>query len=92
MAIEVILPKVDMDMSTGRLSKWLVADGATVTVGTATVTRTTYPPAAQWPSRNGSYSILLSGSIPSTVTIQVKGATTTGIYTDSANIPTKIYN
>jgi prepilin-type N-terminal cleavage/methylation domain-containing protein len=70
----------------------LVADGATVTAGTATVTRTTYPPAAQWPSRNGSYSILLSGSIPSTVTVQVKGATTAGISTDSANIPTKIYN
>lgn len=33
MAIEVILPKVDMDMSTGRISKWLVADGAEVTKG-----------------------------------------------------------
>ena len=33
MAIEVILPKVDMDMSTGRLSKWLVADGADVKKG-----------------------------------------------------------
>ncbi len=33
MAIEVILPKVDMDMSTGRLSKWLVADGAEVKKG-----------------------------------------------------------
>lgn len=33
MAIEVILPKVDMDMSTGRLSKWLVAEGANVKKG-----------------------------------------------------------
>ncbi len=33
MAIEVILPKVDMDMSTGRISKWLVADGAEVKKG-----------------------------------------------------------
>ena len=33
MAIEVILPKVDMDMSTGRLSKWLVAEGAEVKKG-----------------------------------------------------------
>lgn len=33
MAIEVILPKVDMDMTTGRLSKWLVADGAEVKKG-----------------------------------------------------------
>ena len=33
MAIEVILPKVDMDMSTGRISKWLVAEGADVKKG-----------------------------------------------------------
>ena len=33
MAIEVILPKVDMDMSTGRLSKWLVAEGAEIKKG-----------------------------------------------------------
>lgn len=33
MAIEVILPKVDMDMSTGRISKWLVAEGAEVKKG-----------------------------------------------------------
>jgi pyruvate dehydrogenase E2 component (dihydrolipoamide acetyltransferase) len=35
MAIEVILPKVDMDMSTGRISKWLVAEGADVKKGDA---------------------------------------------------------
>jgi prepilin-type N-terminal cleavage/methylation domain-containing protein len=69
----------------------LVADGATVTVGSATVTRTTYPPAAQWPSRNGTYSITLTGNIPSTVTVQAKAATTTGAYTNSAQIPTKRY-
>jgi prepilin-type N-terminal cleavage/methylation domain-containing protein len=69
----------------------VVADGATVTVGSATVTRTTYPPAAQWPSRNGTYSITLTGSIPSTVTIQARGATSAGIFTDSAHIPTKRY-
>ncbi len=33
MATEVILPKVDMDMATGRISKWLVAEGATVKLG-----------------------------------------------------------
>lgn len=68
-----------------------VAEGATVTVGTATVTRTTYPPAAQWPSRNGTYSVTLTGSIPSTVTIQAKATTTAGIATSSTNIPTKRY-
>ncbi len=68
-----------------------VAEGATVTVGTATVTRTTYPPASQWPSRSGSYSITLTGSIPSTVTIQAKATTTTGIATSTTNIPTKRY-
>lgn len=69
----------------------LVAEGATVTVGTATVTRTTFPPVAQWPSRNGTYSITLTGTIPSTVTIQATAATTTGILTNSALIPTKRY-
>ena len=68
-----------------------VAEGATVTVGTATVTRTTYPPAAQWPSRNGTYSVTLTGNIPSTVTIQAKATTTAGIATNSTNIPTKQY-
>ncbi|MFD1881217.1 acetoin dehydrogenase dihydrolipoyllysine-residue acetyltransferase subunit [Paracoccus pacificus] len=33
MATEVILPKVDMDMTTGRISRWLVKDGATVAKG-----------------------------------------------------------
>ncbi len=33
MAIEVIFPKVDMDMVTGRLSRWLVAEGAAVKQG-----------------------------------------------------------
>jgi pyruvate dehydrogenase E2 component (dihydrolipoamide acetyltransferase) len=33
MATEVILPKVDMDMTTGRVSRWLVAEGATVKQG-----------------------------------------------------------
>ncbi|WP_367717144.1 pyruvate dehydrogenase complex dihydrolipoamide acetyltransferase [Nitratireductor sp. GISD-1A_MAKvit] len=33
MAVEVILPKVDMDMSTGRISSWLVEEGATVKKG-----------------------------------------------------------
>ncbi|MDE2383807.1 MAG: pyruvate dehydrogenase complex dihydrolipoamide acetyltransferase [Alphaproteobacteria bacterium] len=33
MATEVILPKVDMDMATGRISRWLVAEGATVKQG-----------------------------------------------------------
>ena len=30
---EVILPRVDMDMATGKISKWLVAPGATVAKG-----------------------------------------------------------
>ncbi|MGO4408101.1 dihydrolipoamide acetyltransferase family protein, partial [Bosea sp. RAF48] len=33
MPVEVILPKVDMDMSTGRISKWFFADGAKVEKG-----------------------------------------------------------
>lgn len=33
MATEVILPKVDMDMATGRVSRWLVAEGAAVKQG-----------------------------------------------------------
>ena len=32
-AIEVILPKVDMDMETGVIGKWLVAEGDRVTEG-----------------------------------------------------------
>lgn len=35
MATEIILPKVDMDMSTGRISRWLVAEGAMVKQGDA---------------------------------------------------------
>ncbi len=33
MAVEVILPRVDMDMATGKVSKWYVKDGDTVTKG-----------------------------------------------------------
>jgi pyruvate dehydrogenase E2 component (dihydrolipoamide acetyltransferase) len=33
MATEVILPKVDMDMATGRISRWLVAEGTAVKQG-----------------------------------------------------------
>src|ERR1700733_12146325 len=33
MATEVILPKVDMDMATGRISRWLVAEGGAVKQG-----------------------------------------------------------
>jgi len=33
MPVEVILPKVDMDMATGRISRWYVEDGATVKKG-----------------------------------------------------------
>ncbi|WP_309086119.1 dihydrolipoamide acetyltransferase family protein, partial [Chelativorans sp.] len=33
MPVEVILPKVDMDMSTGRISRWAVQEGATVKKG-----------------------------------------------------------
>lgn len=35
MAVEVILPKVDMDMDTGTISKWHVKDGDTVKKGQA---------------------------------------------------------
>jgi pyruvate dehydrogenase E2 component (dihydrolipoamide acetyltransferase) len=34
MPIEVILPRVDMDMATGKISKWYVTEGATVAKGT----------------------------------------------------------
>jgi pyruvate dehydrogenase E2 component (dihydrolipoamide acetyltransferase) len=33
MPVEVILPKVDMDMSTGKISRWFVEEGATVKQG-----------------------------------------------------------
>src|SRR5262245_12015810 len=33
MPIEVILPKVDMDMATGQISRWFVKDGAAVRQG-----------------------------------------------------------
>ncbi|MEW9837967.1 lipoyl domain-containing protein, partial [Mesorhizobium marinum] len=33
MPVEVILPKVDMDMATGQISRWFVAEGATVKQG-----------------------------------------------------------
>lgn len=33
MATEIILPKVDMDMATGRISRWLVSEGAAVKQG-----------------------------------------------------------
>lgn len=33
MPIEVILPRVDMDMATGKISKWYVKEGATVAKG-----------------------------------------------------------
>jgi type II secretory pathway pseudopilin PulG len=56
----------------------VVDDGATVSVGTATVTRITYPPSDQWPSRNGTYSVTLTGNIPSTVTVNASVANTEG--------------
>jgi pyruvate dehydrogenase E2 component (dihydrolipoamide acetyltransferase) len=33
MPVEVIMPKVDMDMATGKISRWLVAEGASVKQG-----------------------------------------------------------
>ena len=33
MPVEVILPKVDMDMATGQISRWFVAEGAAVKQG-----------------------------------------------------------
>jgi pyruvate dehydrogenase E2 component (dihydrolipoamide acetyltransferase) len=33
MPVEVILPRVDMDMATGKISKWFVKEGETVTKG-----------------------------------------------------------
>ena len=33
MPVEVILPKVDMDMATGRISRWFVTEGAAVKQG-----------------------------------------------------------
>ncbi len=35
MAVEVILPRVDMDMTTGKITKWFVAEGETVARGEA---------------------------------------------------------
>ena len=33
MPVEVILPKVDMDMATGKISRWFVEEGAAVKQG-----------------------------------------------------------
>ena len=33
MPTEVIMPKVDMDMATGKIMSWHIADGARVTKG-----------------------------------------------------------
>ena len=33
MPVEVILPKVDMDMATGQISRWFVEEGASVKLG-----------------------------------------------------------
>ncbi len=54
----------------------IVDEGATVTIGGTTVTRRTYPPVAQWPSRNGTYSVTLTGSIPSNLTVNAVVANT----------------
>ncbi len=56
-----------------------VPEGGTVTVGTATVSRQTYPPANQWPSRNGTYSVTLTGNIPNTVTITASASNGAGV-------------
>ena len=55
-----------------------VGEGLTVTVGGVTVTRTTYPSAAQGPSRNGTYSVTLTGNILSTVTVTASAANAQG--------------
>jgi hypothetical protein len=55
-----------------------VAEGATVSVGGATVTRRTYPPANEWPSRNGTYSVTLTGDIPVTISVTAMAATKDG--------------
>jgi hypothetical protein len=62
----------------------VVNDGATVSVGDATVTRSTYPPVAQWPSRNGTYSVTLTGAIPNTVTVTASAANTDGETSEEA--------
>lgn len=62
----------------------LVDDGSTVSVGAATVTRATYPPVAQWPSRNGTYSVTLTGTIPSTVTVTASVANAEGEKTEES--------
>ncbi len=77
-SIVVILGNSDNSTSTE------VTDGSTVTVGAAKVTRATYPPAAQWPSRNGTYSVTLTGDIPSTVTITASAANTDGETSEEA--------
>jgi hypothetical protein len=62
----------------------VVNEAQTVTVGAATVTRTTHPPADQWPSSNGTYSVTLTGSIPSTATISAGAVTMGGVATTEA--------
>ena len=55
-----------------------VGEGSIVTVAGVTVTRTTYPSAAQGPSRNGTYSVTLTGNILSTVTVTASAANAQG--------------
>jgi hypothetical protein len=43
------------------------------------LTRQTYPPASEWPSKNGVYSVTLTGAIEETVTITASAANETGV-------------
>lgn len=69
-----------------------IAEGATVTVDGATVRRATFPPATEWPSQNGTYSVTLTGNITGTITVKVTAATTDGVGSDLTDIATKRYS
>jgi prepilin-type N-terminal cleavage/methylation domain-containing protein len=68
----------------------VVAEGATVTVGSATITRQTYPPASEWPSYNGTYSVTLTGAIEETVTITATAVNANGVSVTEAQRFNKI--
>lgn len=61
-----------------------VDEGATVGVMSGmTVTRATYPPPSQWPSRNGTYSVTLTGDVSPSVKVTVRVSNTDGQQADA---------
>lgn len=55
-----------------------VGEGATQTVTSCSVTRSTQPPQAQWPSPNGTYILTLTGTINGPINVRITSVTLSG--------------